>query len=151
MSAPRLEIFNRALFDGGPVEFNVYQKKLQLSFIYDFGINLAFTDILSGRINLKLKLKFLFFSKTWKKQIARWTGFCPSTGSRDDWCDIPLFKYGNEVALDGLSLPWATIKLNTPFPNFSEITESGPPGEEVLDFSESESYHYDVQCSLPPV
>jgi hypothetical protein len=43
------------------------------------------TDVLSGTVNARLKLKFLFFSKSWRKQLFKFDGFC------EDGCNHALF------------------------------------------------------------
>jgi hypothetical protein len=133
---------------GREIGFLVGMKKFQLSLTYDFGVGVSFTDILSGRINLKLKLKFLFFSKTWKRQIAKWSGFCPSNGSRDSWCDLKLFEYEGETELFDLRLPWATIKFDTVFPDVPRIkaAEYRAEGDLEINHSVAEDFGYCVQC-----
>jgi hypothetical protein len=42
---------------------------------YDYGAGLRADDILKGQLNASLRIKFFFFSRTWKKQIIQFNGF----------------------------------------------------------------------------
>jgi hypothetical protein len=46
---------------------------------YEYGASLQATDILSGEVNGALKIKFAFFSRTWRKRIVKFNGLSPIT------------------------------------------------------------------------
>jgi hypothetical protein len=124
-------------------------------------LKLAFTDILSGSVGLKLKLKFLFFSKTWRKEIASWTGLCPlkKSDGRQEWCDVPLLEIGGRLSMDlpgeGLNMNWATAKMPAPFVLLNPIKESGTvPADmttvgELDQLQERVMFGYVAQCVDP--
>jgi hypothetical protein len=47
----------------------------KFSIWYDYGAALHIDDILAGSLNARLRIKFLFFSRTWRKQIVKFNGF----------------------------------------------------------------------------
>jgi hypothetical protein len=42
---------------------------------YDYGAQVNLTDVLSGTVNGRLRIKFFFFSRTWRKKIVQFTGW----------------------------------------------------------------------------
>jgi hypothetical protein len=42
---------------------------------YDYGAKIILSDILSGSVSGKLRIKFFFFSRTWRKTIVSFTGW----------------------------------------------------------------------------
>jgi hypothetical protein len=42
---------------------------------YNYGASLELTNILSGEIKGRLRIKFAFFSRTWRKRIVKFNGF----------------------------------------------------------------------------
>jgi hypothetical protein len=42
---------------------------------YDYGAGLDLRDVLSGEINARLRIKFFFFSRTWRKRVVRFNGW----------------------------------------------------------------------------
>lgn len=106
----------------GEVEFSVFPRKLKFALHYDYGMALRIEDMLAAKLAVKLKLKFLFFSKTYRKTLASWAGMCPAPGkegTRDSWCDVPLFSGSGSTDLD-LSIcdddhDWGTLQMPMPF------------------------------------
>jgi hypothetical protein len=47
----------------------------KFSIKYDYGARVDIDDILAGQINAELHIDFLFFSRTWRKQIVAFNGF----------------------------------------------------------------------------
>ncbi|HEY2405696.1 MAG TPA: C-type lectin domain-containing protein [Polyangiaceae bacterium] len=45
---------------------------------YDYGAGLQISDVLKGEVNARLKIKFFFFSRTWKKRVIKFNGFSRS-------------------------------------------------------------------------
>jgi hypothetical protein len=158
-----------AALDGGEPIFNVLPKKYALSLGYDMDVGAQIDDMLSGSIGVKVKLKFLFFSKTWRKQIAKWSGFCPpgapcttnkkTNPKRPCWCDPNLFSIAGDVAALNFDVPWATTKMKMPFPQLQPIasyrapaSSESPDGTEVvpmatLDTGKVEEFFFDSLCT----
>ena len=47
----------------------------KLGVYYKFGAGLHLENILKGQLDSRLRIKFLFFSKTWRKQILKFNGW----------------------------------------------------------------------------
>jgi hypothetical protein len=58
---------------------------------YDYGASVNFTDILAGAVNARLRIKFFFFSRTWRKQILKFNGFSKSFDLLGDQGTIQSF------------------------------------------------------------
>jgi hypothetical protein len=52
-----------------------FPKSVKFFVWYEYGASLQLTNILSGRIDGRLRIRFAFFSRTWKKRIAQFNGF----------------------------------------------------------------------------
>jgi hypothetical protein len=46
---------------------------------FNYGAGLQVTDMLRGQINGRLRIRFAFFSRTWRKQIVKFSGMDPIT------------------------------------------------------------------------
>lgn len=109
-----LEIEPGALVSGTPyLDTGALTKKVAWNLQTKFGAG-ANLNFLSGTIDLRLRVRFLFFSKTWKKRVAKFEGFQKSyswTGTLDlglaEGLDMPDFPGDLDV------LP------SLPFPNFA--------------------------------
>jgi hypothetical protein len=70
---------------------NAYQFFLQ----YQYGASVTLSDVLSGVVNGRLRIKFFFFSRTWRKKIVEFKGWGPLTfplisgGGQSRPLDIP--------------------------------------------------------------
>ncbi|MBN2342738.1 MAG: C-type lectin domain-containing protein [Deltaproteobacteria bacterium] len=146
-------------------------RKFSLKLLYGMNIGVDITDILAGSVGVKLKLKFLFFSKTWRQKIATWNGLCSSNipkADRPDWCSFDLLNFNGELATEPRDLPWAYIKMPDPFVqlapvrykpntdangNIVEDTLITLEDEQILSESKANvhEFFYGVQCNLPPV
>jgi hypothetical protein len=140
----------------GKVALHVRPKKYALSLHYGANLAAHITDLLSGSVGLKVKARFAFFTKSWKKKVATWTGLCgkrPGEKGRKSWCDIDLINFGGEVNVVE-SIPWANVKLPFPFVQFKDLTErdeADMPEEEIdaLDLTRAEQFRYDRLCNPP--
>jgi hypothetical protein len=59
---------NAFVFGGGP-------KSFKYSVFYDYGAGVDLDNILSGALNGRLRIRFAFFSRTWRKQIVKFDGW----------------------------------------------------------------------------
>jgi hypothetical protein len=50
-------------------------KSFKFSVMYDYGAAVDLQEVLSGAINGRLRIKFVFFSRTWRKQIVKFNGW----------------------------------------------------------------------------
>ncbi|MBN2671287.1 MAG: hypothetical protein JXX29_06425 [Deltaproteobacteria bacterium] len=144
-------------------------RKFQLKLVYGMDIGVNITDVLSGSVGLKVKLKFLFFSKTWRQQIAKWNGLCSSAVPEEDrqsWCSFDLLHLDGELATQPIDMAWAAVKMPTPFTqiplltyspatdvdgNIIEDTLIEATDEAAIDalYDRSHAFFYDVQCNPP--
>lgn len=122
-------------------------KQYRFFFNYTYGANVSVTDILKGNLAGRVRIKFFFFSKTWRKIIASF----PGLGRKD----FVLFK-GEGGASTG-SFPWGVTRLETPFLNL--VLPSTPPGQRPpdapatvpFDPARAEELFYDSLCTCQPV
>ena len=59
---------NAYAFGGGP-------KSFKYSVFYEYGAGVDLDNILSGALNGRLRIRFAFFSRTWRKQIVKFDGW----------------------------------------------------------------------------
>jgi hypothetical protein len=138
-------------FDTGT--FLIPPKRYILDLHYAAGLGVRLRDVLSGSVNGKLKISVLFFSKTWQKRLLNFEGLCaeddPETPEN---CDFNLVSLeGSTDVADG-SIPWATIRMPTPFPRLA-LLDSGaaPTGDTEIDLSTVSEFFYDSLCTcIPP-
>jgi hypothetical protein len=50
-------------------------KAFKFSASYDYGMRLDVTKVLDGELNARLRIKFCFFSRTWRKRVIKFNGF----------------------------------------------------------------------------
>ena len=119
----------------------------KLGIYYKYGAGLDLTDILSGEIDGELRIKFFFFSKTWRKQIVHFNGWS---------AHFDFVKTG--------SLPLGTIGSTTPtakpIPNANNAGAATPYSEGATPAGMNESQFPltvlarlpapDVDASVPP-
>ena len=122
---------------------------------HDYGAAIRLEDILSGTINAKLRLRFGFFSRTWRTQIYSFKGLDDLTFNLLQGSGrAELFTVGdsrienaNDVSGMGISEPQVPILLFEPLPLPSETTPA-PNGE--ADFIPGElgrPFYDDLCCS----
>ena len=81
-----------------------------------YGAQLVLKDVLKGAIDVRLRIKFLFFSRTWRKNIVTFNGFSLPP--------ITIFQGDQDVS----TADWGTIKLPMPFFGLRPFE----PGEIIL-------------------
>lgn len=90
---------------------------------YTAGLEARLRDLVSGSVAAKLKLKVLFFSKTWKKTLFTFPGFCPQSANEADGsqpgCDFPIFHAEGELIAAEGEFGLGQIKMPLSFPQLS--------------------------------
>ncbi|MBM4361752.1 MAG: hypothetical protein FJ104_03650, partial [Deltaproteobacteria bacterium] len=125
------------------------QKRYHYGLVYDIGAALQLRDVLSGEIGVKVKVKFFFFSKTWKKRIIKFNGLCPA-GHPQSWCDVPIFDAEGGVA-EG-DWDWGTVQMPMPFLALRRIGAPKATGLPTVPFATSDvaELFYDSLCACIP-
>src|SRR5690606_10766760 len=103
-----------ALFPPGP------PKKYRFDARYKFGADVDLEDILNGTISAKLKIKFLFFSKTWRKKVAE-----ISSGIQPIHIDL-ISGQGDIDFVDSWGILGQAVRMPVPFVDLQEL-ETPPP------------------------
>lgn len=128
-------------------------KRYVLGLEYGAGLDIRLRNILGGTIKGKLKLKLLFWSKTWQKTLLEFNGLCP--GDFDNLagalgqppCTIPLISLdgSGELASDGF--PWGVVQPSTPFVQFKPLVPNTMQGGLAnVSTARVEEFFYDSQC-----
>jgi hypothetical protein len=123
-------------------------KRYVVGLRYSAQIRAAIRDILSGSVLAKLKLKFVFFSKTWRKTLLQFTGFChgdPNVAL--DGCDLNLLSLAGTADIASGSLPWGSLRQEMPFPKLTRLTTHAPTGESGPRTSVAGKYFFDSLCT----
>jgi hypothetical protein len=111
---------------------------------YTYGSEVRLDDILRGTIAARVRVKFLFFSKTWRAVLLRFGGLDPVT--------FPLLSGGNGLPAEdtGPGHAWGTVQMPLPFVQLAMLDESevlpGPNGTEGFDTTGVEELFYDGLC-----
>ena len=137
-------------------------KRFQFLAGYDYSATVNLYDILRGQIDARLKLKFFWFSKTYKAKIASFPGLPPqqyvlvSGGSRPDQ-DVNLGTVS--MPLPFVELPRAAT-LDPPEDPSGSAGAAGSAGSAGGPSEPPETVHfdpnlvgrlfYDTQCVPPP-
>jgi hypothetical protein len=95
---------------------------------YEYGASLIANQILQGQINGRLRIKFAFFSRTWKKRVANFNGLPP--------INITLVngKVGNDP---GVAADQGAIQFQTPNNIPATATASTIQGTTDMGMSEA--------------
>ena len=129
-------------------------KRFTLSYEYGAGLGLKLRKILGGTIKAKLRLKVLFFSKTWSKTLLEFKGICD--GEYDDMsgdigmfpCYVPLISLDNSEKAASAGFPWGVVRPATPFVELAPLTpKAQTPGNRGLSTAVVEEFFYDGQCT----
>lgn len=111
---------------------------------YEYDASVQITDILHGEIDAELKLKFLFFSKSWRVKIAEFAGF--------QGPNMQLFsgKGGIPGALDLSGVNLGAVSMPLPFLKLPHVAPlSGTAATKVpFDAGRVENLFYDNQCTV---
>ncbi len=155
---------------GSTFQFGV-PKSFNFLVWFDYGAALDLQNVLSGEINGKLRIKFLFFSKTWRKRIVKFNGWHkhfnlisggfgagsstnqpPNPGTKN----LPPLQGSTTVVTtesQGPSLGFAEMQLPLTVLQPLDIPpapaeDAGPPDVQTVPFDASavQSFFYDNQC-----
>lgn len=104
---------------------------------YTAGLEARVRDVLSGSIAGQIKLKVLFFSKSWKATILRFEGICSHSDENADGslpaCDFPILSVAGEaVAAEG-AFGWGFMKMPTSFPELRLPTRADILAEQAQE------------------
>ena len=117
-------------------------KNYALRVTYDYGMALDIAQVLSGNISGRLRIKFFFFSKTWRKVLINFPGFSlPS---------LPLVSGGGNIAaVSGDPFSWGTVQMPLPFVNLPDLTANEVLTGTTVPFDKSsvEELFYDSLCT----
>ncbi len=145
-------------------------RSFKFSVNYDYGVGLDLLNVLDGELNARLRIKFFFFSRTWRKRIVHFNGWdfhynLVSDGSNSDITLVDFTVPG--TASDGRSttkaaqgettmgrsesqVPLTTLAaLPVPAPVFNgdTLVDGGaPPPLATLSKTEVETFFYDDLC-----
>jgi hypothetical protein len=134
---------------------------------YDYGAGLHVADILKGQLNATLRIKFFFFSRTWRKQIVAFNGFNinvnflsgkagsdPGVGLKRSETlepndpDASTTQTVQGTTPLGLSEPEAPLAILVPVE--PAATPLDPDASVHFDASAVEQIFYDNQCCARP-
>jgi hypothetical protein len=136
---------------------------------YEYGAMLEAADILRGEVNGRLRIKFAFFSRTWKKRLVKFNGLRPIT------VHLVSGKAGNDPAVNekpgevqyedrdgnpatattkvvegttdmGLSEPQVPLLVLEPLEEDSGIEAVDPPNPEEFQSGKVQGMFYDNLC-----
>ena len=140
-AAPAIQDTKLTLFPIGAA------KQYTLGLNYNYGLQVDVNQILAGTISARLRIKFFFFSKTWRKKLLRFPGFgLPAP--------INLISGGGSfAALSEDPFGWGTVQMPLPFVELANLDATAPeltqpvgtPAE--VDKSFVEKFFYDSLCT----
>ncbi len=137
-------------------------RNYNLSFGYMFGADLHLGNIMSGIVSAKVKIKFFWFSKTWRATLFQFDGLCPGKGPEGKFepepgnrfteelpCHFQLFTGEGAISMSKTPADWATISMPVPFYELSQLFITRPTGATPAVFSQAKSKElfYDSLCS----
>ena len=122
-------------------------KQYTLGLNYNYGMSVGVNQIMAGTISARLRIKFFFFSKTWRKKLLRFPGF--SLGD-----PINLISGGGAfTAMNEDPFGWGTVQMPTPFVELANLDATAPElggTEQDLDKAYVEKFFYDSLCTCQP-
>lgn len=121
-------------------------KKYAINAIFRYGGTLELSNILSGEIDVVVKIKFLFFSKKFNAKLVSFHGFCNPA------CRVNLFGGGGEVEVPFQLVDWATVLMPTRFLKLKKFTPADfrNPSGAALNVGRSGELFYDNLCTCIP-
>jgi len=128
-------------------------KRLVADLQYSAGLGAGVRDVLSGDIAIKLKIKIAFFSKSWRKRIFSFKGFCarPDKPNNEDFigapCDATLISAKGTSDAAGGFFAWGAVRSEMPFPELKPLTVAAPVGNELIAFDRVQELYYDSLCT----
>jgi hypothetical protein len=131
------------------------KKRFVVDLRYTAGLGIKIRDILSGDIAGKIKVKLGFISRTYRKRLMSFDGFCSHPLSDDTGppCDIDLVSIEGSSDVASGSFPWGSIRMEMPFASLARLPEpedAGMPpsfGDATVDFGQVESFFFDSLCT----
>jgi hypothetical protein len=119
-------------------------KQYTLGLNYNYGLAVDVNQILAGTISARLRIKFFFFSKTWRKKLLRFPGF----GLPEP---INLISGGGQFAAQTEDpFGWGTVQMPLPFVELASLDQAAPEltgAEQDLDKNFVEKFFYDSLCT----
>ncbi len=112
---------------------------------YTYGAKVQLTQILEGAFYGKVKIKFFFFSKTWRAKIIGFDGLPPK--------EFKLFEGDGEGGASVGIEEWGVVQMPSPFvriaipPPPSTAPPVGSPPTVAYSPSEAEELFYDNLCT----
>jgi len=127
-------------------------KRLVAELRYNAGLGAGVRDVLSGDIAIKLKIKIAFFSKTWRKRIFSFKGFCARPDSDPTAllgapCDVTLVSAVGSAAAASGAFPWGAVRSEMPFPELKRLTAPAPIGMATVATDRAQEFFYDSLCT----
>jgi hypothetical protein len=134
---------------------------------YDYGAGLRADDILKGQLSARLRIKFFFFSREWRKQIIQFNGFSfhrdfisgklgtePGVGVKAETIDPNAPDGSTTQGVQGntdlgLAEPQTPLAVLQP-PTIDPNAPPPPNGEARFDAGAIETPFYDNQCCARP-
>jgi hypothetical protein len=116
-------------------------KQYNMALTYDYGLGLTLSQILQGTISARVRIKFFFFSKTWRAVLLRFPGFGP--------IDIPLLNGGGAItALSVDPLGWGNVQMPIPFVDLQPLNAAEVLTGTTVDYNPSQvgALFYDGMC-----
>jgi hypothetical protein len=96
--------------------FDGKNRMYRLALAYRYGASFKLDRILAGHIDARVKVKFFFFSKTWKKKILDF-------GDGFGFGTVPLLNGGGELGIADDIYPWGLIRMPTPLVKLKPLVE----------------------------
>ncbi len=127
-------------------------KKYSINAVYKYGAALKLENVLSGSIDVAIKLKFLFFSKKWKAHIVQFKGFC-TPANQKPFCNIDIFGgYGTVASIPFEMADWGTALMPTSFLQLKKIPPAQfvAPGSAPFGPGRAGELFYDSLCTCVP-
>ena len=128
-------------------------KRLVADMQFSAGLGAGVRDVLSGNIAVKAKIKVAFFSKSWRKRLFSFKGFCPRPAAPDDEkeiggsCDTTLISAGATPDAAGGSHPWAALRAEMPFPELQPLMTTATAGISAVTVERVQQFFYDSLCT----
>ena len=97
---------------GGPQQY-------RFNLRFGYGMSLELSQILAGHIDARLRVKFLFFSKTWRARLLAFEGYSLPP--------VALLNGGAELATALDLASWGVVKMPLPFPRLARLSASDLP------------------------
>ncbi|HTU61950.1 MAG TPA: hypothetical protein VMF89_26010, partial [Polyangiales bacterium] len=108
--------------------------------------------VLSGKIDVLVKIKFLFFSKSWRAHLAKFNGFCTPANPKP-FCNLDLFGgYGTVASIPFEMVDWGTVLMPTKFLGLKRFKPQDyrAAGYDSVSTGRAGALFYDSLCTCIP-